>query len=85
MEYRSVVIGGPHPGVDIFPGLSPRAKPYCGVKCSQGLHFTATLFIGKQHNGSIFPNSNEGVTPSPIKYCNVQINLKDTYGWRGIQ
>ena len=34
--------GGPHPGVDIFPDLSPRAKPYCGVKCSQGLHFPAT-------------------------------------------
>ena len=33
---------GPHPGVDIFPDLSPRAKPYCGVKCSQGLHFPAT-------------------------------------------
>ena len=29
--------GGPYPGVDIFPDLSPRAKPYCGVKCSQGL------------------------------------------------
>ena len=28
---------GPHPGADIFPDLSPRAKPYCGVKCSQGL------------------------------------------------
>ena len=34
---------GPHPGVDIFPDLSPTAKPYCGVKCSQGLHFPATL------------------------------------------
>ena len=22
-----------------FPDLAPRAKPYCGVKCSQGLHF----------------------------------------------
>ena len=22
--------GGPHPGVDIFPDLSPRAKPYVG-------------------------------------------------------
>ena len=42
MEYRSGVTGGPHPGVDIFPDLSPRAKPYCGVKCSQGLHFPAT-------------------------------------------
>ena len=42
MEYRSGGTGGPHPGVDIFPDLSPRAKPYCGVKCSQGLHFPAT-------------------------------------------
>ena len=33
---------GPHPGVDIFPDLSPMAKPYCGVKCSQGLQFPAT-------------------------------------------
>ena len=39
MEYRSGGTGGPYPGVDIFP-MSPRpAKPYCGVKCSQGLHF----------------------------------------------
>ena len=36
MEYRSGVTGGPHPGLDIFPDLSPRTKPYCGVKCSQG-------------------------------------------------
>ena len=42
MEYRLGVTGGPHPGLDIFPDLSPRAKPYCGVKCSQGLHFSAT-------------------------------------------
>ena len=42
MEYRSGGTGGPHPGVDIFPDLSPRAKPYCGVKCSRGLHFPAT-------------------------------------------
>ena len=34
VEYRSGGTGGPHPGVDIFPDLSPRAKPYCGVKCS---------------------------------------------------
>ena len=33
VEYRSGGTGGPHPGVDIFPDLSPRAKPYCGVKC----------------------------------------------------
>ena len=42
MEYRSGVTGGPHPEVDIFPDLSPRAKPYYGVKYSQGLHFPAT-------------------------------------------
>ena len=42
MEYRSGGTGGPHPGVDIFPDLSPRANPYCGVKCSQGLHFPVT-------------------------------------------
>ena len=42
VEYRSDGTGGPHRGVDIFPHLSPRAKPYCGVKCSQGLHFPAT-------------------------------------------
>ena len=42
MEYRSGGTRGPHPGVDIFLDLSPRAKPYCGVKCSQGLHFPAT-------------------------------------------
>ena len=41
MEYRSGGTGGPHPGVDIFPDLSPRAKPYCGVKCSLRLHFPA--------------------------------------------
>ena len=42
MEYRSGVTGGPHPGVNIFLDLFPRAKPYCGVKCNQGLHFPAT-------------------------------------------
>ena len=36
MEYRSGVTGGLHPEMDIFPDLSPRSKPYCGVKCSQG-------------------------------------------------
>ena len=85
MEYRSGVTGDPHPGVDIFPDLSPRAKPYCGVKYSQGLHFPATLFIGKQDSKSTSPESNEGMRPSPVKCLNVQINLKDTYGWRGIQ
>ena len=27
MEYRSGGTGGPHPGVDIFPDLPPRARP----------------------------------------------------------
>ena len=52
MEYRSGGTGGPHPGVDIFPDLSPRAKPCCGVKCSKGLHFSATIFIGKKDSSS---------------------------------
>ena len=61
--------GGPHPGVDIFLDLSPRAKPYCGVKCShEGLHITATLFIGKRHGGSTSPKSNERMRPSPVEY-----------------
>ena len=40
----------PQPEGDIFPDLSPRAKTYCGVKCSQGLHLpvTYTSFNGKQ-------------------------------------
>ena len=56
MEYRSGVTGGPHPGVDIFPDLSPRAKPYCGVKCSQGLHFPATD-CGAWGDGTQSPHS----------------------------
>ena len=84
MEYRSGVTGGPHPGLDIFPDLSPRGKPYCGVKCSQGLHFPVTL-IGKQDSRSTYPEYNEGMRPSPVKWCNLRINRKDTYGWRGIQ
>ena len=71
MEYRSGVTGGPQPGVDIFPDLSLRAKPHCGVKCSQGLHFPATLFIGEQHSDSTSPKSNEGMRPSAAKYRNV--------------
>ena len=70
--------GGPHPLVAIFPDLSTRDKPYCGVKCSQGLYFHATLFIGKQDSRSVSPESNEGTRPSPVKCLNVQINLKDT-------
>ena len=66
MEYRSGGTGGPHPGVDIFPDLSPRAKPYCGVKCSQGLHFPATPFIGKQDCSSTSPEPNEVMRPSPL-------------------
>ena len=44
--------GDPHPGADIFPDLSPRVKPYCGVKCSQGWHFPVTTFIGKEDSSS---------------------------------
>jgi len=47
VEYRSGGTGGPHPGMDIFPVLSPRAKPYCVAKCSQGLHFPATIVYWK--------------------------------------
>ena len=54
VEYRSGGTGGPHPGVDIFPDLSPRAKPYCGLKCSQGLHFPVTFFNGKKDSSSTF-------------------------------
>ena len=32
VEYRSGGTGGPHTRVDIFADLSPRARPYCGVK-----------------------------------------------------
>ena len=56
VEYRSGGTGGSHPGVDIFPDLSPRAKPYCGVKCSLGLHFPATNFLGKQDGSSTSQN-----------------------------
>ena len=43
------------PEVDVFPDLSPRAKTYCGVKCSQGLHLpvTYTTFNGKQDSSYI--------------------------------
>ena len=54
MEYRSGGTGGPHPGVDIFPDLSPRAKPCCGLKCSQGLCFPLTIFNGKKDGCSTF-------------------------------
>ena len=53
MEYRSGGTGGPHPGVHIFPDLSPRAKPYCGVKCNQGLNVPARdcgAWRNKGHN-----------------------------------
>ena len=65
-EYRSGGTGGPHPGVDIFLDLSPRAKPYHGVKCSEGLRFPATPFIGKQDSSSTSPESNKGMRPSPV-------------------
>ena len=38
----------------VYPDLSPRAKPYCGLKCSQGLHFRVTLFNGKKDSSSTF-------------------------------
>ena len=66
MEYRSGGTGGPHSGVDIFPDLSPRAKPYCGVKCSQWLHFPATSFIGKQDSSATSPEPNEGMGRRPV-------------------
>ena len=66
MEYGSGGTGGPHPGVDIFPDLSPRAKPYRGVKCSQVLHFPATSFIRKQDSSSTSQEPNEGMRPSPV-------------------
>ena len=65
VEYRSGGTGGPHPGVDIFPDLSPRAKPYCGVKCSQGLHFPATdcgAWGDRGHN----PPTVEGEGQAPV-------------------
>ena len=66
VEYRSGGTGGPHPGVDIFPDLSPRAKPYCGVKCSQGLHFPATPFIWKPVSSFTSPEPSEGMRPSRV-------------------
>ena len=66
VEYRSGGTGGPHPGVDIFLDLSPRAKPYCGVKCSQWLHFPATPFIWKTDSSFIAPEPNEGMRPSRV-------------------
>ena len=65
-ECRSGGTVGPHPGVDIFPDLSPRAKPYCGVKGSQGLHFPATPFIGKQDSSSTILEPNKGMRASPV-------------------
>ena len=53
VEYRSGGTGDPHPGMDIFPDLSPRAKPYCGVKCNQGLHFSATTILLQSSKGNM--------------------------------
>ena len=52
------------PEVDVFPDLSPRAKTYCGVKCSQGLHLpvTYTTFNGKQDR-SYIPATKKEVDP----------------------
>ena len=65
-ETRSGGTGGPHPGVDIFPDLSLRAKPYCGVKCSQGLHFPATPFIWKPVSSFTSPEPNDEMRPSRV-------------------
>ena len=48
MEYQSCGTSGPHPGGDMFMELSPRTKPYCGVKCSQGLHIPATTILERK-------------------------------------
>ena len=53
MECRSGRTGGSHPGVDAFQDLSLKAKTYCGVNCSQGLHFPVTIFNGKKDSSSI--------------------------------
>ena len=66
VEYRSGGTGGPHPGVDIFPDLSPRAKCYCAVKCRQGLHSAATPFIWKPDSRFISPEPNKGMRPSQV-------------------
>ena len=66
VEYRSGGTGGPHPGVDIFPDLSPRAKPYCGVKCSQGLHFPATD-CGAWGDGTQSPHSRRQIKSDSCK------------------
>jgi len=34
---------GSTPWNGYFSDLSPRTKPYCGVKCIQGLHFPVTI------------------------------------------
>ena len=78
-ELREIRRGGPpgwstdqvRPGVHtlewiFFPDLSPRAKPYCGVKCSQGLHFPATHFIWKPDSSFTSPEPNEGMKPSQV-------------------
>ena len=69
MEYRSGGTGGPHPGMDIFPDLSPRAKPYCGVKCSQGLHFPATIVYLKL--------GQENYVTEPLRFCQGNIRYKN--------
>ena len=54
VEYRLGGTGGPHPGVDIFLDLSPRAKPYCGIKCSQGC-ISLPLIVEHGETGDTIP------------------------------
>ena len=75
VEYRSGGTGGPHPGVDIFPDLSPTAKPYCGVKCSQGLHYPVTTFIEKQDGSSTSQNLMKERDLVQFKWLIFKINI----------
>ena len=67
MEYRLRGTRGPCAGVDIFPDLSPRAKPYCGLKCSQWLHFPATDCGAWGDRGHNPPHSKRRIKSGPCK------------------
>ena len=56
VEYRSGGTGHPHPGMYFFSDLSPKVKPYCRVKCSQGLHFPATTIYYKAGRETCYRN-----------------------------